>query len=74
MPPDLILYNGKITTLDPSRPDASALAITEGKVSAVGSDDEVLGAAGSEAQRVDLRGRRTIIRRRPSTSRRPHLS
>ncbi len=26
--PDMILYNGKITTLDPSQPEVSAIAIT----------------------------------------------
>ncbi|MGR5864353.1 amidohydrolase [Bacillus cereus] len=37
--PDMILYNGKITTLDPSQPEVSAIAITDGLVTAVGGDE-----------------------------------
>lgn len=37
--PDMILYNGKITTLDPSQPGVSAIAITDGLVTAVGGDE-----------------------------------
>lgn len=42
--PDMILYNGKITTLDPSQPEVSAIAITDGLVTAVGGD-EILNSA-----------------------------
>jgi predicted amidohydrolase YtcJ len=42
---DLILYNGRIATLDPRRPEVEAIAIRDGKVVAVGSDGEVLGRA-----------------------------
>ncbi|AJH59248.1 putative amidohydrolase 3 [Bacillus anthracis] len=37
--PDMILYNGKITTLDPSQPEVSAIAITDGLITAVGGDE-----------------------------------
>src|SRR4249920_3459948 len=53
---DLILYNGKITTLDPLQPEVSAIAITNGFVTAIGSDDDM----GEASQRIDLKGRRVI--------------
>src|SRR5690242_12281128 len=57
--PDLIMHNGKITTLDRSRPEASAVAVTDGRVSAVGGD-ELLGSASDTTRRIDLRGRRVV--------------
>jgi len=38
---DLILFNGKITTLDSKQPDISAIGIKDGKVASIGSDEEV---------------------------------
>lgn len=58
--PDLILYNGKITTLDDQQPEVSALAIKDGLVSAIGSDDEIKKLAGSGTQTIDLKQRRLI--------------
>lgn len=58
--PDLILHGGKITTLDRARPVAAALAVTEGLVSAVGEDADILPLAGETTQVVDLGGRRVI--------------
>lgn len=55
-PPDLILRNGRITTLDPRRPAASSLAIRNGRIVAV--DGEV--AAGPATRVIDLGGRRVI--------------
>src|SRR5215475_7700846 len=53
---DLILYNGKITTLDPKQPEVSAIAITGGLVTAIGSDEEME----ESTQRINLKGRRVI--------------
>lgn len=58
--PDLVLYNGKISTLDQQQPNVSALAIKDGLVSAIGSDDEVKKLAGKNTQRIDLKQRRVI--------------
>ena len=33
--PDLILYNGAITTLDEKQPQVSALAVTGGRITAL---------------------------------------
>jgi predicted amidohydrolase YtcJ len=58
--PDLILYNGRVTTLDRSNPAATAVAIKDGKFAAVGSDAEVLLLAGSSTRVIDLKGRRVL--------------
>ncbi len=60
MAPALILHRGKITTLDPSKPEASALAVSDGKVLAVGSDDEILALASHDTRKLDLNNRRVI--------------
>ncbi len=51
-----ILYNGRFYTIDPQRPVATAVAIRNGRVLAVGSDDDMAGLAGV-IERVDLNGR-----------------
>jgi len=58
--PDLILHRGLFTTLDRSNPTASAVAIKNGKFTAVGHDGEVMPLAGSATRIIDLRGRRVL--------------
>lgn len=53
---DLILTGGRVATLDPARPHATALAIRNGRIMAVGGD-EVAGLAGPGTRMVDLGGR-----------------
>src|SRR6478736_2171781 len=60
MEPELILFGGTITTLASEKPEASAVAVSHGKIAAVGTDDEVLRLAGSKTQRIDLNNRRVI--------------
>ena len=55
--PDLILYHGRFATLDRANPMASAVAITDGKFTAVGRDADVLPLAGAGTRIVDLGGR-----------------
>ena len=57
---DLILHNGKLHTVDPERPEATAVAIKDGVFIAVGSDSEAMAHRGPATQVVDLRGRRAI--------------
>jgi predicted amidohydrolase YtcJ len=57
---DLILYNGRITTLDRQSPEATAVAIRDGRFVAVGTDREVMMLSGPGSQRIDLKGRRVI--------------
>ncbi len=54
--PDLILCNGRITTLDRSNPIATAVAIANGRFVAVGSDAEVMSLAGGATEVIDLKG------------------
>ncbi|WP_228530074.1 amidohydrolase [Diaphorobacter caeni] len=53
--PEVIFFNGQITTLDKSQPIATAVAISEGRFVAVGSDEEVLALAGDGTRKVDLK-------------------
>ncbi|WP_203072072.1 amidohydrolase [Falsiroseomonas ponticola] len=59
-PPDLILLNGKVTTLDRANPQAQAVAIRDGLVLQAGSDAEIIALAGPATRRIDLGGRRAI--------------
>ena len=60
MVPDLILFNGRITTLDRSQPTASAVAIRDGRFEAVGDDATLFALAGPTTRRIDLKGRRVL--------------
>ena len=57
--PDLILHNGRVTTFDPDRPEAEAVAIADGRILATGSDADIVAKANG-ATRIDLQGRRVI--------------
>src|SRR5262249_51325992 len=54
---DRVFLHGRIWTADPARPRAQAIALAGDRILAVGSDAEVLRAAGPGAARVELRGR-----------------
>lgn len=55
---DLILVNGKIFTADRSNAQVQAIAIDDGKIVAVGNDDEVRRFADNATQVIDLGGKR----------------
>jgi predicted amidohydrolase YtcJ len=57
---DLILFNGKVFTGDPSKPSAEAIAISGDRILAVGSDAEIKKLAGAKTERYDLQGRVVI--------------
>ena len=57
--PDLIIRNARITTLDAARPHAQALAVSDGRIVAIGSEDEVMPLAAG-ARVIDAQGRRMI--------------
>jgi len=57
---DLILFNGRITTLDRRHPEVEAVAVRDGRFAAVGSESDVSALAGPGTRRVDLSGRRAI--------------
>jgi len=57
---DLILTNGKFTTLDRAKPQASAVAIEDGRFTAVGEAREVMPLAGPNTKVIDLKGRSAL--------------
>src|SRR4249919_2260464 len=57
---DLILHRGLFTTLARAHPTATAVAITDGKFTAVGHDADVMKLAGSSTKIIDLKGRRAL--------------
>jgi predicted amidohydrolase YtcJ len=57
---ELILHNGRVTTLDRSNPLATAVAIADGRFVAVGSDEEIMRLASSGVRVIDLGGRRVL--------------
>src|SRR5436190_24023385 len=54
---DLVLTNGKIITVDARDSIAQALAVSAGKIVAVGTNDEIKLRVGPRTQVIDLRGR-----------------
>ncbi|MGO4408356.1 amidohydrolase, partial [Bosea sp. RAF48] len=60
MTADLILTNGRFTTLDRGNPTASAVAVKDGLFLAVGSEAEVMAHAGPNTKIIDLKGRSSL--------------
>jgi predicted amidohydrolase YtcJ len=60
MTADLILTNGRFSTLDRGNPNAEAVAIASGRFLAVGSEQEVRAHASSDTRVIDLKRRRAI--------------
>jgi predicted amidohydrolase YtcJ len=58
--PDLILHNGRFTTLDRTNPTAGALAIKDGRFLAVGREQDVMPLAGPATEVIDLGGRSVL--------------
>ncbi len=54
---DLVLHAGKILTVDPQDSILGAVALRDGRIVAVGGDEEVLALAGPLTQKIDLAGR-----------------
>lgn len=58
--PDLILYNGKISTVDGNDSEVQAIAIRDGKIIAVGGNGPVTGLAKSGTKLIDLGWHRVL--------------
>jgi len=58
--PDLILYNGRLTTLERGTENATAIAMKGGLIAAVGSDEDVRRLADGATRLIDLQRRRVI--------------
>ena len=54
--PQLILHNANIHTLDETQPHATAIAIDGDRITAVGDDQTILGAAPPDATTMDMDG------------------
>lgn len=63
---DLILHNGRIVTMDDSDINtnpgkiAQAMAVHEGKIAALGSNEQIQAMAGAKTQLVDLKGKTVV--------------
>jgi predicted amidohydrolase YtcJ len=57
---DMVLFNGKIHTVDSELPFATAVAIHEGKIIAVGDDAPILKYAGESTTVINLEKKRVI--------------
>lgn len=51
---DLLLIGARVRTLDPARPGAGAVAVTQGRIS--GLDEEALGQRAARTEVIDVRG------------------
>lgn len=54
--PDLVVTGGSVYTVDPAQPRAEAFAVTNGRISAIGTSTEVAALAGPATVRRDLAG------------------
>ena len=55
--PDLLVVNGDIRTMDPLQPRAQALAARDGRIVAVGSDDEIKALGNGRTRTVNAGGK-----------------
>lgn len=53
---DLIVTNGAVLTMDPARPEAEAVAVADGRITAVGSRAEIERLAGPRTDMIDAGG------------------
>ncbi|MBI4465399.1 MAG: amidohydrolase family protein, partial [Acidobacteria bacterium] len=58
--PDLIVTNGKITTMDTRLTEVQALAVRDHRIVALGTNDEIRALAGPKSEIVDAKGRRVL--------------
>ncbi|WP_377273053.1 amidohydrolase [Peterkaempfera sp. SMS 1(5)a] len=59
-PADLVIRNGRVHTGDAARPAAAALAVRDGRIVAVGDDQDIAGFVGTGTRVVDALNRRVI--------------
>jgi predicted amidohydrolase YtcJ len=57
---DLVLFGGKVWTVDPAKPQAEAVAVWRDRVLKVGTDAEVKALIGPATKVIDLKGRRVV--------------
>ena len=59
-PADLILHNTNVITLDESRPIASAVVVRGNRITAFGSDPDILSQKGPKTEIIDCQGRTVV--------------
>lgn len=52
-----IYYHGNLITMDQTKPEATAICIEDGKITAVGNDQEILAYKDNETTLIDLAGK-----------------
>ena len=57
---DLVLVNGKVVTVDPERPQVTAVAVEGSKIVSVGNDRQIRAMVGDTTQVIDLQGQLMI--------------
>lgn len=57
---ELLLKNGRIVTMNDAAPEAQALAAKDGRIVAVGTNEEAAAALSKDARTIDLKGRLAI--------------
>jgi predicted amidohydrolase YtcJ len=58
--PNLLLFNGRLHTQDPEIPQASAIALRDGRILAIGNDDEIRSLAVAHTDQIDLGGQSVL--------------
>lgn len=58
--PSVVLYNGKVLTVDDGFTVAEAVAVRDGRILAVGSTADIKRLTGSETRAIDLAGRTVV--------------
>ncbi len=59
-PADLVVTNARVYTVDPSRPEAQAIAVRGDRLAVVGTNEEALALRGPATQLIDAGGRAVI--------------
>jgi predicted amidohydrolase YtcJ len=57
---DLVLTNGKIFTMNPSQPHAEAIAIKDGKIVQVGTNNDINRWIGKDVKLINLKGKTVV--------------
>ncbi len=57
---DVVLYNGKVVTVDARESVVEAAAVKSGKLLSVGSNEEITALIEAETKAIDLKGRTMI--------------
>lgn len=56
---DTVILNGRVLTMDPGRPVAQAIAISEGRIASVGSNDDIRSISPG-AKQIDAQGKTVL--------------